>query len=73
MRTDEELVLTTAERVYRYRIAGTMVVDPRDVYVLDPTSHPTLTLVTCYPFAFIRHAPRRFIVGADLIEESARK
>jgi LPXTG-site transpeptidase (sortase) family protein len=68
----ESLVLTTADRVYRYRIARTSIVDPGDVYVLDPTVRPTLTLVTCYPFTFIGHAPRRFIVQADLVEESAR-
>jgi sortase A len=34
---------------------------------LDPAGHPTLTLVTCYPFAFIGHAPKRFIVSADLV------
>jgi sortase A len=44
---------------------------PEDVYVLDPTPQPTLTLVTCYPFEFIGHAPKRFIVQADLIGEEA--
>jgi sortase (surface protein transpeptidase) len=37
------------------------------VYVLNPTRQPTLTLVTCYPFDFIGHAPKRFIVQAQLI------
>jgi sortase A len=40
--------------------------------VLDNADHPTLTLVTCYPFEFIGHAPRRFIVSADLVGASAR-
>jgi sortase (surface protein transpeptidase) len=31
-----------------------------------------LTLVTCYPFQFIGHAPKRFIVRADLVGENAR-
>jgi hypothetical protein len=39
------------------------------------TSHrsdrATLTLVTCYPFEFIGHAPKRFIVSAELA--SARR
>jgi len=63
----DPLVLTTADRVYRYRIMKTSIVDPEDVYVLDPADHPTLTLVTCYPFEFVGHAPRRFIVHADLV------
>jgi sortase A len=62
----------TADRIYRYRISKTMIVGPDDVYVLDPTAQPALTLVTCYPFEFIGHAPRRFIVRADLIGEEAR-
>lgn len=62
------LELKTAERTYRYTITKTLIVDPKDVYVLDPTEAPTLTLVTCYPFEYIGHAPRRFIVTAQLQE-----
>jgi sortase A len=47
-------------------------VGPKDVHVLDPTDEPTLTLVTCYPFEFIGHAPRRFIVQARLEREELR-
>jgi LPXTG-site transpeptidase (sortase) family protein len=64
--------LTTSDRVYHYRISKTLIVQPEDVYVLDPTPQPTLTLVTCYPFEFVGHAPRRFIVQAELVEETAR-
>ena len=42
----------------------TLIVAPSDVWVLDPTESPTLTLVTCYPFYFIGSAPKRFIVRA---------
>lgn len=62
----EVLQITTAERVYRYTVARTLIVDPDDVYVLDDTKEPTLTLVTCYPFKYVGHAPRRFIVQATL-------
>jgi sortase A len=58
--------------VYRYKISRTTIVDPEDVYVLDDADHPTLTLVTCYPFEYIGHAPRRFIVSADLVGDDAR-
>jgi sortase A len=68
----DALDLTTADRVYRYRISKTLIVGPDDVYVLDPTAQPTLTLVTCYPFEFIGHAPRRFIVQAQLVGDQAR-
>lgn len=72
IRLGDEMKLTTADRVYHYKISKTLIVTPDDVYVLDPTDHPTLTLVTCYPFEFIGHAPRRFIVQAALVSDEAR-
>ena len=68
----DPLVVATRDYVYRYRVSKTLIVNPEDVYVLDPTVRPTVTLVTCYPFDFIGHAPRRFIVHADLISEQRR-
>jgi len=66
------LVLTTADRRVQYRVASTRIVNPEDVSVLDPTAQPTLTLVTCYPFEFIGHAPKRYIIRADQIAEEKR-
>lgn len=64
VRPDDEIHLTTPDGAYTYRVERTDVVDPDDVWVLDPTDHPALTLVTCYPFNFIGSAPQRFIVRA---------
>jgi hypothetical protein len=47
-------------------VQRTSIVMPQDVWVLDPTNDPTLTLVTCYPFNYIGSAPKRFIVRAAL-------
>jgi sortase A len=41
------------------------IVSPIDVEVLGPTTEPTLTLVTCYPFYYVGDAPERFIVRAQ--------
>jgi sortase A len=73
IKVGDPLNLTTADHTYRYRISKTLIVGPDDVYVLDPTAQPTLTLVTCYPFEFIGHAPRRFIVQAELTQTEAVK
>jgi LPXTG-site transpeptidase (sortase) family protein len=62
----DELDLKTAGQIYHYRVTRTLIVNPEDVYVLDTTPRPTLTLVTCWPFEFIGHAPKRFIVQARL-------
>jgi sortase A len=72
LKRGDPLVLTTGDRVYEYRISSTFIVNPKDVYVLDPTEHQALTLVTCYPFEFIGHAPQRYIVRADLVKGTAR-
>ena len=48
----------------RCRVTEILIVEPTDVYVLDPTDHATLTLVTCYPFYFVGSAPQRYIVKA---------
>ena len=52
-----------------YRVERTWVVNPEEVWVLDPTPTRALTLVTCYPFYFIGSAPQRFIVRAVLAGE----
>jgi sortase A len=48
----------------QYTIERTWIVTPDDVSVLDPTTEPSVTLVTCYPFYFVGSAPQRFIVRA---------
>ena len=58
--------LETRYQIQRYRIDEIVIVSPHDVSVLRPTSAPTLTLVTCYPFYFIGSAPQRYIVTASL-------
>jgi len=64
----DSIVVTTQSREYHYRVAATRIVGPRDVHVLRPSDHETLTLVTCYPFQFIGAAPERFIVRADCLD-----
>ena len=71
LRTGDPLELTTRDGVYRYLITKTFIVDPKDVYVLDPGDQPMLTLVTCYPFKYIGNAPRRYIIQAVLINQAA--
>jgi sortase A len=42
-----------------------VIVEPDDLWVLDPTPVSMLTLISCYPFNFIGNAPKRFIVRAE--------
>ncbi len=64
IRPDDEIRVTTPDGVYTYRVERTDIVEPTDVWVLDPTEQPALTLVTCYPFTYVGSAPQRFIVRA---------
>jgi len=64
--------LVAVEGTFTYVVDSTKIVDPNDVWVLDPTSKTSLTLVTCYPFTYIGAAPERFIVRARLVTARAR-
>jgi LPXTG-site transpeptidase (sortase) family protein len=64
IRKGDAISIATSERMFRYTVQWTKVVNPEDVYVLRPSSRSELTLVTCFPFHYIGSAPRRFIVRA---------
>jgi sortase A len=66
IRDGDEVRVVTVDGTFTYRVQSTQVVNPTDVWVLDPTDAPALTLVTCYPFTYVGAAPRRFIVRASL-------
>lgn len=67
IRPGDFIILKTPTQNYRYRVQSARVVEPNDVAVLHNTKHPTLTLVTCYPFYYVGPAPHRFIVQATEI------
>lgn len=68
IKPDDVIRVVTPDGTFRYRVERTNVVEPTDVWVLDPTPGTTLTLVTCYPFSYLGSAPQRFIVRAALDE-----
>jgi sortase A len=60
------LELRTREETRTYVVDRVVVVDPEDIGVLDDRDAPTLTLITCYPFYYVGHAPRRWVVQGSL-------
>jgi sortase A len=72
LKAGDRLTLTTATHIFEYEVRDTWIVEPEDVQVLDPTTRPALTLVTCYPFNFVGNAPKRFIVRGELVSERRR-
>jgi LPXTG-site transpeptidase (sortase) family protein len=68
VRPNDRVRLRTPQGQFEYSVRGTFVVEPEELWVLDPTPTTTLTLITCYPFNFVGNAPRRFIVRAERID-----
>jgi sortase A len=64
IRKDDVIEFETLQSSYQYQVSSIEVVSPHDVSVLKASSHPELTLITCYPFDYIGPAPDRFIVKA---------
>ncbi|HLF26757.1 MAG TPA: sortase [Anaerolineae bacterium] len=59
----DEVVVYSIDRVYRYRVTETRLVEPTDVEVMSSTSEPTATLISCYPY---RVDTQRIVVFASL-------
>jgi len=64
VRGNDIIWLTSGGTSYEYAVERVEIVNPSDVQVLDPSSEPELTLVTCYPFYYVGPAPQRYVVRA---------
>ena len=60
----DEIVVSTQRRNYIYVVRDMKVVDPTDVWVLEPTEFASTTLVSCYPYQV---NTKRIAVFADLV------
>ena len=65
----DDIHLTTARGTLRYRVTRHTVVNPTELWVLDPSPTAALTLITCYPFDYVGPAPRRFVVHAKRVAD----
>ncbi len=72
LRRGDEIDFETRSAVFKYRVEQLVVVDPKNTSVLKGSGENRLTLVTCYPFHYIGPAPKRFIVQARQMSESAK-
>ncbi|MCB0989909.1 MAG: class E sortase, partial [Acidimicrobiales bacterium] len=62
------IYVTTLQGSFVYRVTETIIVAPKDVYVLDPSDDNRLTLTTCHPKLTAR---QRMIVVAELLGDPA--
>ena len=59
----DQVVLFTAKQQYVYIVTGSRIVEPTQVEVMKPTSEPTVTLISCYPYMVDN---KRIVVFAKL-------
>jgi sortase A len=72
IKRDDTIDFETERGTYRYVVASTSIVGPRDTSVLAAAKRQqTLTLVTCYPFYYVGSAPKRFVVRAIELPRAA--
>jgi len=69
----DSMELKTLSSNNRYKVTSITITTPDDVSVLAPTDESTITLVTCYPFYFVGHAPKRYIVKATIAGKAKEK
>lgn len=64
LQAGDEVRVANDGLVYAYRVREILIVEPKDIWVTLPTSTPTLTLVSCYPYLL---GTERIVVFADLV------
>ncbi|MBV8730189.1 MAG: class D sortase [Acidobacteriia bacterium] len=64
----DQIVLENSAGRFVYVVDDTSIVRPTNTRPLQPTRSAVLNLITCYPFYYLGHAPKRFIVTAKLEE-----
>ena len=69
----DSIDMLTHQGKSEFVVSSIVIVDPTDVSVLAPTDDSTITLVTCYPFYFVGHAPKRYIVKGELVSSQVSK
>lgn len=69
LKPGDRVVLYTEKKVYTYQVREQAVVEPYDMYIIDPTEKPQLTLITCTDWdTAMRVYLKRLVVFADLID-----
>jgi len=64
MKVGDLITVSRPGKSFRYRVQKVMVVKPTALWIVDPTSRPTLTLFTCHPRG---STSKRYVVRATLL------
>jgi sortase A len=58
-----EIIVSSERQAYVYVVRETVIVEPTEVWVMEQTEYPSLTLISCYPY---RINTKRIVIFADL-------
>jgi len=72
IRQGDTITILTSKGSFQYEVQSTFVVPATEVGVLRSADAKELTLVTCFPFNYVGHAPNRFIVRAREVTISTK-
>ena len=50
LKPGDEITIYTNQRAYSYVVSDSEIVEPTQVDIMENTSQPTLTLISCYPY-----------------------
>lgn len=62
----DEIQISSERQGYTYVVRETVIVEPTETWVMEPTDHASATLISCYPYLVDN---KRIIVFADLAGE----
>ncbi len=65
MQLEDEIIVHTQTRSYRYVVKAKRIIEPTQVEVMDPTRKPVVTLISCYPYLI---DTQRIVVVGELME-----
>lgn len=66
LRTGDVIEVTGVDgRTARYEVSETLIVTPDEMWIVDQTAEPTLTMFACHPKGSASH---RIVVRADLVD-----
>jgi sortase A len=66
LKSGDEIIIYTNQQPFTFLVTDTEVVDPTQVEVMDPTTQPTVTLISCYPYMV---DDQRIVVTARILNE----
>lgn len=61
----DEIIVSTERQDYTYVVREIEIVEPTDVWVMEPTEHASTTLISCYPYLVNN---KRIVIFADLAD-----